>query len=136
MYRLAKPPPAESMGIDPESQGKIFLKEGRFGPYLTDGKTNVSLGKKIEPKDVTLEIAIAMLKKSAKRHQNKWKGRGDGRKRVNYDQSIFPAAGTSRRFWDEEIPMSRRPGQQILLQISLVEIFQIAGPSRQNQKNI
>ncbi len=68
--------PAESMGIDPESQGKIFLKEGRFGPYLTDGKTNVSLGKKIEPKDVTLEIAIAMLKKKREAPPSKWKGRG------------------------------------------------------------
>ncbi|MBP9773256.1 MAG: type I DNA topoisomerase [Candidatus Peribacteraceae bacterium] len=74
--------PTESLGLDPQSQGKIFLKEGRFGPYLTDGKTNVSLGKKIEPKDVTLEIAIAMLKKKREAPPSKWKGRGGWAKKA------------------------------------------------------
>jgi DNA topoisomerase-1 len=55
--------PIADFGEDPESGGKILLKHGRFGPYITDGKTNVSLGKKLEPGNITREKAIEMLAK-------------------------------------------------------------------------
>ncbi len=67
--------PSESMGIDPVSKGDIHLKDGRFGPYLTDGTTNVSLGKKLLPEDVTLEKAIELLAKKRLAGPGKWKGR-------------------------------------------------------------
>ncbi len=68
--------PAESLGVDPDSQGNIYVKVGRFGPYLTDGKTNVSVNKKIDPATLTLEQAVAMLKKKREAPPSKWKGRG------------------------------------------------------------
>lgn len=61
--------PLSVLGKDPISKGEIQIKDGRFGPYITDGKTNVSLGKKLTPADVTLEIAAQMLEK--KRHAPK-----------------------------------------------------------------
>ena len=44
----------------------IVVKTGRFGPYVTDGKTNVSLGRKLTVEDITLELAKEMLEKKAK----------------------------------------------------------------------
>ncbi len=59
--------PIAEFGEDPKSGGKILIKHGRFGPYVTDGETNASLGKKLEPSDVTEEIAIEMLAKKRER---------------------------------------------------------------------
>ena len=55
--------PIAEFGDDPNSGGKILLKHGRFGPYLTDGTTNASLGKKRDPAEVTRESAIEILEK-------------------------------------------------------------------------
>lgn len=48
------------LGSDSKTKKDIAIKRGRFGPYVTDGKKNVSLkGHTIE--DVTLEEAIKLL---------------------------------------------------------------------------
>ena len=36
-------PPLQDLGPDPASGRPIVVKEGRFGPYVTDGETNASL---------------------------------------------------------------------------------------------
>ncbi|TAL50902.1 type I DNA topoisomerase [Patescibacteria group bacterium] len=55
--------PIAEFGTDPASGGEILLKHGRFGPYLTDGTTNASLGKKRDPDEITRESAIEILEK-------------------------------------------------------------------------
>lgn len=55
--------PIAELGVDPVSGGAILVKNGRFGPYITDGKTNVSCGKKLDPKEVTTKVAVEMLAK-------------------------------------------------------------------------
>ena len=57
----AAAPPLKELGEDPVSGGPIVLKEGRFGPYVTDGETNASLrvGDTIE--DITPERATELL---------------------------------------------------------------------------
>lgn len=55
--------PIAEFGTDPTSGGEILLKHGRFGPYLTDGTTNASLGKKRDPAQVTRESALEILEK-------------------------------------------------------------------------
>ncbi len=40
--RTAKPPLKE-LGIDPVSRAEMVVKDGRFGPYVTDGEYNASL---------------------------------------------------------------------------------------------
>jgi DNA topoisomerase-1 len=68
--------PIASLGVDPVSGGTIVVKSGRYGPYVTDGKTNVSLGKKIEPSALTHQEAVEMLKRKRAAGPSKWRGRG------------------------------------------------------------
>ncbi|PBC44121.1 DNA topoisomerase I [Rhodococcus sp. ACPA4] len=38
-------PPLRELGVDPVSEKPMVIKDGRFGPYVTDGETNASLRK-------------------------------------------------------------------------------------------
>jgi DNA topoisomerase-1 len=45
----------------------VQLLDGRYGPYVTDGKTNASLPRGIAPEDVTFERALDLLAERAAR---------------------------------------------------------------------
>jgi DNA topoisomerase-1 len=49
------------IGPDPESGKPIVLKEGRFGPYVTDGTTNASLPRDETVDSISLERSIELL---------------------------------------------------------------------------
>lgn len=68
--------PLRTFGPDPASGGEILLKSGRFGPYITDGTTNASLGKKRDPDTLTAADAIEILAKKRERGPSKWRKRG------------------------------------------------------------
>jgi DNA topoisomerase-1 len=59
--RGAAKPPLRDLGADPSSARPIVVKDGRFGPYVTDGETNASLrgGESVE--SLTLDRAIELL---------------------------------------------------------------------------
>ena len=59
--RGAPKPPLRELGPDPVSGKPIVLKEGRFGPYVTDGETNASLRRGDDPETVTVERATELL---------------------------------------------------------------------------
>jgi DNA topoisomerase-1 len=59
--RGAAAPPLKELGPDPETGGPIVLKEGRYGPYLTDGITNVSLPRGDTVEEITPERAVELL---------------------------------------------------------------------------
>ncbi len=46
---------------DPVSAKPIRVRDGRFGPYVTDGETNVTIPRGQTPDDITFEIAVQML---------------------------------------------------------------------------
>ena len=54
---------------DPVSGENVLVKTGFYGPYVTDGKTNASIGKKFDPEKITFEEACDLLEK--KRHAPK-----------------------------------------------------------------
>ena len=53
--------PLRELGPDPVSGQPVVLKEGRFGPYVTDGETNASLRKGDSPEEITIERAAELL---------------------------------------------------------------------------
>jgi DNA topoisomerase-1 len=59
--RAAATKPLRELGTDPVGGREIVLKEGRFGPYVTDGETNASLRKGDDPETVTLDRAVELL---------------------------------------------------------------------------
>ncbi len=56
----AKPPLAQ-LGDDPTTGKPIVVKEGRFGPYVTDGETNASLRRGDDPESLDLDRALELL---------------------------------------------------------------------------
>lgn len=58
--RAAVPPLAE-FGDDPTSGKKIVVKEGRFGPYITDGETNITVPRSTSIEELTRESAVELL---------------------------------------------------------------------------
>ena len=58
--RAAVPPLAE-FGPDPVSEKNIVVKEGRFGAYITDGVTNITIPRDTTLEELTRETAIELL---------------------------------------------------------------------------
>ncbi len=54
-------PPLREMGEDPDTGKAMVVKDGRFGPYVTDGETNASLRKGDTVEELTDERAAELL---------------------------------------------------------------------------
>ncbi|OZF35483.1 DNA topoisomerase I [Rhodococcus sp. 14-2483-1-1] len=54
-------PPLRELGVDPISEKPMVIKDGRFGPYVTDGETNASLRKDDEVESITDDRASELL---------------------------------------------------------------------------
>ncbi len=59
--RRAAAPPLREMGVDPATDKPMVIKDGRFGPYVTDGEYNASLRRGQTPEELTIEEASEML---------------------------------------------------------------------------
>jgi DNA topoisomerase I len=53
--------PLRELGADPGTARQIVVKDGRFGPYVTDGETNASLRRGDTVEAITLERAAELL---------------------------------------------------------------------------
>ncbi|HYX46975.1 MAG TPA: topoisomerase C-terminal repeat-containing protein, partial [Sphingomicrobium sp.] len=79
--RPASREPIAVLGMHPASGGEIKLMAGRYGPYVTDGKTNATLPKGADPKSVLLDEAIRLIDERAAKGPSKKGGRRSGRKK-------------------------------------------------------
>ena len=59
--QAAPKPPLRELGTDPVSERPVVVKDGRFGPYVTDGETNASLRKGDLVEEITIERAAELL---------------------------------------------------------------------------
>jgi DNA topoisomerase I len=54
-------PPLRQFGEDPESGKPVVVKEGRFGPYITDGQTNITVPRGVQLEELTESQAFELL---------------------------------------------------------------------------
>jgi DNA topoisomerase I len=73
--KKAQQEPIKVLGKDPTSKGEISVKAGRFGPYITDGTTNVSVPKRFAPEDIDLVTAVELLDKKRSSPKKAWRGK-------------------------------------------------------------
>jgi DNA topoisomerase I len=59
--KRAPAPPLKELGNDPVTGEPVVLKDGRFGPYVTDGTSNASLRKGDSIENLTPERAFELL---------------------------------------------------------------------------
>ncbi|MEY8013987.1 type I DNA topoisomerase [Mycobacterium servetii] len=59
--QAAAAPPLRALGTDPASGKPMVIKDGRFGPYVTDGETNASLRKGDDVASITDARAAELL---------------------------------------------------------------------------
>ena len=90
--RRAAAPPLRELGEDPASSRPIVIKEGRYGPYVTDGETNASLRRGDEVESITVQRAIELLAERRAAGPTAPRGRSSGTAR----RSPAGASGTRR----------------------------------------
>ncbi|WP_399139589.1 type I DNA topoisomerase [Streptomyces sp. NBUA17] len=59
--RAAAKPPLKELGTDPVSDKPVVVKDGRFGPYVTDGETNATLRSGDSVEEITPERGYELL---------------------------------------------------------------------------
>ncbi|MGW2698287.1 type I DNA topoisomerase [Streptomyces sp. NPDC001296] len=59
--RAAAKPPLKELGEDPVSGKPVVVKDGRFGPYVTDGETNATLRSSDSVETITPERGFELL---------------------------------------------------------------------------
>ncbi|MDQ4096682.1 MAG: type I DNA topoisomerase, partial [Actinomycetota bacterium] len=74
--------PLRDLGSDPASGAPIVVREGRFGPYVTDGTTNASLRKGDSVETITTERAAELLAERRAKGPATPKKRGGGRRKA------------------------------------------------------
>ena len=63
------------LGNHPDTGEELILKDGRYGPYIADGKVNASLKNDHDPEKITLDEAIVLInaKRAAPKRQRRKK---------------------------------------------------------------
>jgi DNA topoisomerase-1 len=51
----------KELGEHPDGGGAVNIMDGRYGPYVKWEKVNATLPKDVEPKDVTMEMAVQLI---------------------------------------------------------------------------
>ena len=73
----------------------MVIKDGRFGPYVTDGETNASLRKGDEVASITVQRGAELLAQPARRATSDPPPEHDDEE----EQPLTPARSASKRSW-------------------------------------
>jgi DNA topoisomerase-1 len=63
--KRAAPKALKELGEHPSEGGAVNVHDGRYGPYVKHGKINATLPKNVDPQDVTMEMAVALIAEKA-----------------------------------------------------------------------
>ena len=64
MIKEQAAPRIKNLGSHTETGESLIVKDGRYGPYITDGKINASIPSDIEVENITLEEAVGLINKT------------------------------------------------------------------------
>ena len=95
--RAAAAPPLRELGDDPASGRPIVIKEGRWGPYVTDGETNASLRQGDAVESVTPQRAAELLAERRGTPSAPRRRASGGRKTTSKTVGAKTARSTARR---------------------------------------
>ncbi|MEZ5349624.1 MAG: type I DNA topoisomerase [Microthrixaceae bacterium] len=118
--------PLRELGPDPDSERPIVVKDGRFGPYVTDGEINASLRKGDSVEEITMERAQELLadrrakgpakKKAKKRAPAKKAKKKSPAKKKAPAKKKSPAkkkAPAEKKASANEAPAAEAPGDEV-----------------------
>jgi DNA topoisomerase-1 len=102
------------MGADPDTGLDMVVKDGRFGPYVTDGTTNASLRRGDEVESLTIERAAELLAERraagpAKKKATKKKA-PPKKKAVRKKATAKKAAGTKKTAGTKKVTAKKAAG--------------------------
>ena len=96
--RQAAQPPLAELGPDPVSGAPVVVKDGRFGPYVTDGTVNASLRRGDSVDTLTIERAAELLAERRARAEAEGPGGGGrGRRRGGATRSGAPGSRGAKK---------------------------------------
>ncbi len=93
--RAAARPPLAEFGTDPVSGKNVVLKDGRFGPYVTDGETNASVPRSEDINRLTAQRALELL--AARRQKIAENGGVKKRRATKRSTGAKRSTGTKRK---------------------------------------
>jgi DNA topoisomerase-1 len=86
-------PPLKELGLDPETQRPLIIKDGRFGMYVSDGETNATLRRGDTLEAMTIERGLELLAgRRAWEAENGPSPKKSRKKAAAKDKSITPGA--------------------------------------------
>ncbi|MFJ8668533.1 type I DNA topoisomerase [Streptomyces sp. NPDC093600] len=100
--RAAAKPPLKELGVDPVSEKPVVVKDGRFGPYVTDGETNATLRTGDSVETITPERGFELLaekraKAPAKKAAKKAPAKKTAAKKTATAKKAAPAKKTAAK---------------------------------------
>ncbi|MEU3519436.1 type I DNA topoisomerase [Streptomyces sp. NPDC006654] len=100
--RAAAKPPLKELGTDPVSEKPVVVKDGRFGPYVTDGETNATLRSGDSVETITPERGFELLaekraKGPAKKTAKKAPAKKTAAKKTTTAKKAAPAKKTAAK---------------------------------------
>jgi DNA topoisomerase-1 len=101
-FGRAPKPPLKELGESPVTGKPVVVREGRFGPFITDGETIANMPKAVAPADMTLDIALPILAKKAETAPTRGKKRSaPTKKAVPATDAKKPAAKKAKAITDK-----------------------------------
>lgn len=99
---ISQPKQLKELGAHPKTGAKVVIKDGRYGPYITDGDINASLPQGRDPETVTLDEALSLLEAR--------EAAGGGRKKRGSKKAASKSATTKlvKKGGDEEKPKATK----------------------------
>ncbi len=105
-------PPLRDLGPDPSTKLPVVVKDGRFGPYVTDGTTNASLRKGDAVESIDIERASELLADRRAAGPSTSKKKGAAKKAPAKKKSAAKKAPAKKKAAAKKVPAKKAAGSE------------------------